>query len=88
MDAEDQDRMWGAITAQNALLEHLWCFVLESDVAAERVAAARAICAKMLRETDLPDDAPPSDARFRAHQHSVSTLEEFWQRVEERVRPE
>jgi hypothetical protein len=86
MDPRDQDQLFGAITAQNVLLEHLWafCLTIVTDDDAERTAVIRRIRDKMLREFDLPSEDDPGEGKYAASQHAISILEEFWERMEKR----
>ena len=82
MDEREIDELWGAITATHHLLEHVWAFALHGSDDPEAAAKVRAI---VLRDFDLPRDDAPSDAKFRASQHAISILEDFWDRVEFRI---
>ena len=88
MSPEDQDRMWGAITAQNHLLEHLWAFTISAfgEDSAERAEAVRRVSERVLAEFDLPTRDTPSEGKFVASQFALAELEDFWRRVGERVR--
>jgi len=79
MEPEAEDKLWGAITALNHLLEHTWAYMLyRSD---DPQAAVSKVRDATLRDFDLPSDQPGSDALFRASQHAISQIEDFWDRV-------
>lgn len=86
MGPQAEDELWGAITALNHLLEHTWAFLLHG--ADDPAAAVRKVRDTVLRDFDLPGDEAPSDAGFRASQHAVQILEEFWDRVAYRASPD
>lgn len=86
MDIRDQDEMWGAITALNHLMEHLWAFQLTVVADESAAAVARTVRDKMLAEFDIPSEPTGKDT-YAAGQYAIAMLEDFWDRMEQRVAP-